>query len=142
MSGRARASDPEREAHQIDVHVGRQIRQRRILIGKSQEQLGERLGLTFQQIQKYENGANRVSAGRLLQIADFCGVRVESFFEGLAVETRICTDEDECRQRIIAFAASREGARLILAYLDTPNKRHRKIAMDLLALADASDDKH
>jgi transcriptional regulator with XRE-family HTH domain len=81
-----RTSNPAREAQVIDQHVGRQIRHWRMLAGKSQAQLAERLGLTFQQIQKYENGANRISAGRLLQIADFFGVEVEDFFAGARPE--------------------------------------------------------
>ncbi len=69
--------------HPVDVHVGQQIRQRRWLIGMTQQQLAERVGIKFQQIQKYETGANRVSASRLWDISDVLGVPVSFFFEGL-----------------------------------------------------------
>jgi len=67
----------------IDVQVGARVRARRLLIGINQETLAKALGLTFQQVQKYEGGANRVSASRLSQIAKFLDVPVEYFFSGL-----------------------------------------------------------
>ena len=70
-------------AHPVDVHVGKRIRHRRWLIGMTQQQLAEQVGIKFQQIQKYETGANRVSASRLWDIADSLGVPVSFFFEGL-----------------------------------------------------------
>jgi transcriptional regulator with XRE-family HTH domain len=74
---RAKASpDP------IDVHVGRRVRERRTTLGVSQESLGELLGVTFQQIQKYERGANRIGSGRLMQIARALDVPPAFFFEG------------------------------------------------------------
>src|SRR4051812_49780181 len=66
----------------IDKHVGSRVRMRRILIGMSQEKLGEALGLTFQQVQKYEKGTNRIGASRLQHIARHLGVPVEYFFDG------------------------------------------------------------
>jgi len=72
--------------HPVDVHVGARIRQRRWLIGMSQQALAEHLGVTFQQVQKYEIGANRVSASRLWEIARLLEVPVEAFFEGLVPE--------------------------------------------------------
>jgi len=124
-----------REAQAIDAHVGRQVRLRRELVGASQEQLGERLGLTFQQVQKYEKGANRISAGRLLQVADFLGVRVESFFEGLALHGRLIDDDTLTgRQRVIEFAMTREGAKWNEAYVNAAHPRQRKLAMELLQL--------
>jgi transcriptional regulator with XRE-family HTH domain len=65
-----------------DKHIGLRIRLRRISIGMSQERLGEILGLTFQQVQKYEKGMNRVGAGRLVEVAEALGVTVGYFFEG------------------------------------------------------------
>ena len=70
-------------AHQVDCHVGKRIRQRRWLVGMTQQQLAEKVGIKFQQIQKYETGANRVSASRLWDIADALDVPVHFFFEGL-----------------------------------------------------------
>src|SRR6476646_7825794 len=67
----------------VDVHVGSRIRIRRLLIGMNQETLARALGLTFQQVQKYEGGANRVSASRLSQIADVLGVPIAYFFSDI-----------------------------------------------------------
>ena len=67
----------------VDVHVGSRIRTRRLLIGMNQETLARALGLTFQQVQKYEGGANRVSASRLSQIAEVLGVAIPYFFSDL-----------------------------------------------------------
>src|SRR2546423_13379469 len=66
----------------IDKHVGSRVRMRRVLIGMSQEKLGEALGLTFQQVQKYEKGTNRIGASRLQQISIILGVPVSFFFDG------------------------------------------------------------
>ena len=66
----------------IDKHVGSRVRMRRMLLGMSQEKLGEALGLTFQQVQKYEKGTNRIGASRLQQISSILGVPVDFFFEG------------------------------------------------------------
>ncbi|MEO1091662.1 MAG: helix-turn-helix transcriptional regulator [Pseudomonadota bacterium] len=71
------------EPHLVDRHVGRRLRMRRLLLGMSQERLGELLGLTFQQIQKYERGANRLGASRLFEAARALEVEVSFFFEEL-----------------------------------------------------------
>ena len=71
-------------AHPVDVHVGKRIRHRRWLVNMTQQQLAERVGIKFQQIQKYETGANRVSASRLWQISRALDVAISYFFEGLA----------------------------------------------------------
>ena len=67
--------------HPVDVHVGSRVRTRRTLLGISQEKLGEALGLTFQQVQKYERGSNRISAGRLYEISRFLDVPLSYFFD-------------------------------------------------------------
>src|SRR5258708_13675075 len=66
----------------IDIHVGSRLRMRRMMLGMSQEKLGEAFGLTFQQVQKYEKGVNRMGASRLQQAADILEVAVPFFFEG------------------------------------------------------------
>jgi transcriptional regulator with XRE-family HTH domain len=81
-------SDTERHPNPVDLHVGARIRMRRKILGVSQERLAEDLGLTFQQIQKYERGANRVSASKLYEIAKSLQSSVGYFFEGLADTTR------------------------------------------------------
>ena len=70
----------------VDIHVGRRLRLRRTLLGLSQEKLGEAVGLTFQQIQKYERGANRISASRLYAFSEFLDVLVPFFFEDIPPE--------------------------------------------------------
>src|SRR5690606_26844507 len=72
-----------RRADEVDIHVGSRIRQRRLLIGWSQSQLGSELDLTFQQVQKYERGANRIGAGLLYRISRILDVPVSYFYEGL-----------------------------------------------------------
>ncbi len=67
----------------IDVYVGSRVRRRRTLLGLNQTQLGEKLGITFQQVQKYENGANRISASRLYQMTRILDVPVSFFFDGI-----------------------------------------------------------
>ena len=74
-----------RDPNSIDVHVGNRVRMRRQLIGMSQEKLGELLGITFQQVQKYEKASNRISASRLHHVAQILGVPVQYFFEELPV---------------------------------------------------------
>src|SRR5215470_2202874 len=81
--GRRKADKP----NPIDVHVGSRVRLRRTLLGMSQEKLGEALGLTFQQVQKYERGANRVGSSRLFQLSRVLDVPVSYFFEEMSAET-------------------------------------------------------
>ena len=84
----------KKQPSSIDAHVGSRVRLRRMLIGMSQEKLGELLGLTFQQVQKYEKGSNRISASKLWQVAQFFRVGPGYFFEGLA-DTRAGLAEGE-----------------------------------------------
>jgi len=77
----------------LDSHVGSRIRLRRLLLGYSQEKLGDALGLTFQQVQKYERGANRVSASRLFDLASVLGVPVSFFFDDLSPEVTAQVDQ-------------------------------------------------
>src|SRR5438874_11292102 len=75
----------------VDVHVGARVRARRLLIGMNQETLAAAIGLTFQQVQKYEGGANRISASRLSQIADVLGVPIQYFYQGLELAGTVPT---------------------------------------------------
>src|ERR1700755_2442997 len=75
---------PKKQANPVDTQVGNRVRIRRMLIGMSQEKLGDLLGLTFQQVQKYEKGVNRIGAGRLYEIARILGVPIDFFYEGVA----------------------------------------------------------
>ena len=82
-------SSDDRSANRIDVHVGERVRRRRRALGVSQEQLADKLGLTFQQVQKYERGANRISASKLYQIAAALQASITYFFEGLPDPVRV-----------------------------------------------------
>jgi transcriptional regulator with XRE-family HTH domain len=75
-----------RKPNPIDAHVGTRVRLRRMLLGMSQEKLGEHLGLTFQQVQKYEKGTNRVSSSRLVDMANALDVAIPHFFQEMSAE--------------------------------------------------------
>jgi transcriptional regulator with XRE-family HTH domain len=83
MAARKKKTGNTRSPKEVDVYVGARIRSKRMLDGMSQEKLGDSIGLTFQQVQKYEKGSNRVGASRLLDIADALGVTPGWFFEGM-----------------------------------------------------------
>ena len=80
------SSKQPKVSNPVDRHVGSRVRMRRVLLGMSQERLGDALGITFQQVQKYEKGSNRIGASRLNQIAQTLGVAVAFFFEGAPVD--------------------------------------------------------
>lgn len=84
--GRGRTREPEsdkKRLNQIDAHVGSRVRLRRTLLGMSQEKLGEAIGLTFQQVQKYERGANRIGASRLYKLSEVLDVPISFFFDDM-----------------------------------------------------------
>src|SRR5690348_2039760 len=106
----------------VDVHVGSRIRVRRLLIGMNQETLARALGLTFQQVQKYEGGANRVSASRLSQIADVLGVPISHFFGELDPDGAAPSEHDrEARERL----QRPETIDLVRAYYAIADQRTR-----------------
>ncbi len=72
--------------HPVDVHVGKRVRLRRTLLGMSQEKLGDAIGLTFQQVQKYERGTNRIGSSRLFQLSQVLDIPVSYFFDDLPIE--------------------------------------------------------
>lgn len=85
----------KKSPHPVDVHVGQGVRSRRVLRGMTQSVLAEQIGLTFQQLQKYESGANRISASRLWEIAQILDVPVASFFDGIESDTSDVQDLPE-----------------------------------------------
>ncbi len=125
----------KRECSKIDAHVGGQVRRRRLMAGITQEDVGKVLGVSFQQIQKYENGANRISAGRLYVLANLLNVTVNDFYAALDPMCQGAHAVDSELRRVEKFAASREGMNLNLAYLDAPNPRVRKLAVEVLRLS-------
>src|ERR1051325_5577753 len=106
----------KKQANPIDAQVGNRVRIRRMLIGMSQERLGDLLGLTFQQVQKYEKGVNRIGAGRLFEMARILGVPIDFFYEGVeSGEGRPGFAEPECAPPVMEFVSSGEGLQLSLA---------------------------
>jgi transcriptional regulator with XRE-family HTH domain len=126
----------------VDLHVGLRVRLRRRALKMSQEKLAESLGLTFQQVQKYERGSNRISASKLYEIARALRAPVAWFFEGLAdpAEGRIeCAAESEGASRIHDFLLTREGADLANLFPKLPEGSVRRRIIELVrALAEAS----
>lgn len=109
--------------HPVDVHVGKRIRQRRWLTGMTQQQLAEQVGIKFQQIQKYETGANRVSASRLWDIADTLEVPVSFFFEGLETE-----ESSEPSGKVPAdLMGDKEALDLVRSYYSIPENQRRRL---------------
>jgi transcriptional regulator with XRE-family HTH domain len=120
----------KRQANPIDVHVGNRVRMRRLMIGMSQEGLAERLGLTFQQVQKYEKGSNRISASRLFEMAGILGVPVQHFFEEMAGPAAPAAAPGG--DRLSDLLSSPEGIQLNQAFMEIENAEVRRRIIDLL----------
>ncbi len=124
-----------RRANPIDVHVGSRVRLRRMLLGMSQEKLGEHLGLTFQQIQKYEKGINRIGASRLFDLARVLGVPVQFFYEELPVSEGDAVagfGERPAESYAVEFLGSREGLELNKAFARIKDPRVRRSIVELV----------
>lgn len=123
----------------IDVHVGARMRLRRTLLGLSQEKLGDALGLTFQQVQKYERGVNRIGAGRLFSLARVLDVPITYFYEDVPAAAVAAGG-----RRVAGFAeaaaanydadpmSSRETMELVKAYYRIADQRKRRKVLDLI----------
>ncbi len=119
----------------IDIHVGSRIRLRRMMLGMSQEKLGEHLGITFQQIQKYEKGTNRVGASRLQHIATVLKVPVSFFFEdapGTPEEAAKGFAEGKPAGYVVDFLSSSEGLALNKSFVQIKDPKVRKRIVDLV----------
>ncbi|TAL83618.1 MAG: XRE family transcriptional regulator [Beijerinckiaceae bacterium] len=132
----------------IDRHVGSRVRMRRVLLGMSQEKLGEALGLTFQQVQKYEKGTNRIGASRLQQISQSLNVPPAFFFEGVPpaegqAETQGMpgfAEESHSSTFVLDFISTAEGLALNKSFARIQDPKVRKRIVDLVAsLADEDD---
>ncbi len=118
--------------HPVDVHVGARVRMRRTLLGMSQEKLGEAIGLTFQQVQKYERGANRIGSSRLYDLSRVLDVRLEYFFDEMPAavaasslpQGRRKAKEPPCYD--LDPLAKRETLELVRAYYKISNPQARK----------------
>lgn len=123
--------------HPVDVHVGKRIRHRRWMVGRTQQQLAETVGIKFQQIQKYETGMNRVSASRLWDIGEALEVPVAYFFEGMG-------NAEEAATSVTGEAmpgdllADREALELIRSYYAIPENQRRRLFDLARVLSDAA----
>ena len=118
--------------HPVDVHVGKRVRHRRWMVGMTQQQLAEKVGIKFQQIQKYETGMNRVSASRLWDIAEALAVPVSYFFDGMEAG-EASPAEDGATTVDVAKAppgdilADKEALELIRSYYAIPENQRRRL---------------
>jgi transcriptional regulator with XRE-family HTH domain len=120
----------------IDKHVGSRVRMRRMMLGMSQEKLGDALGLTFQQVQKYEKGTNRIGASRLQQISQILQVPVAFFFEG-APNVPSGTGRDSLHEApspayVSDFLATSDGLALTKAFTRISDSKLRRRIVDLV----------
>ncbi len=118
--------------HPVDVHVGKRVRHRRWMVGMTQQQLGNAVGIKFQQIQKYETGMNRVSASRLWDIAEAMEVPVNFFFEGLETKT------DESAAPLGDLLADKEALELVRSYYAIPEHQRKRLFDLARVLSDAA----
>lgn len=123
---------PKKQANPIDAQVGNRVRLRRMLIGMSQERLGELLGLTFQQVQKYEKGVNRIGAGRLFEVSRILGVGIDYFYEGVNSQLAGGFTEGGSSPPVMEFVSSGEGLQLSLAFMKIKDPKLRKRVLDLV----------
>ena len=128
----------ERAANAVDKKLGQRVRARRLEIGMSQERLAELLGITFQQVQKYEKGVNRIGAGRLFEVARILNVPVDFFYEGVGSSSKADTDGAP----VMEFVSSGEGLQLALAFMKIKDVKVRKRVLDLVkSLAEDEENK-
>lgn len=133
----------KKKPNPIDIHVGSRVRLRRTMLGMSQEKLGEALGITFQQIQKYEKGTNRVGASRLQNISTILNVPVSFFFEDAPGDPSTGQPgmaEANSSNYVVDFLSSSEGLQLNRAFIKIPDPKVRRKLVDLVkALASEPD---
>ena len=113
-----------------DVEVGQRIRARRMAKGMSQTELGTLLGVTFQQVQKYEKGVNRIGAGRLFEVSRILNVPVDFFYEGVGNAPGL--SDSEVAPPVLEFVSSGEGLQLSLAFMKIKDAKVRKRVLDLV----------
>ena len=136
-----------RRPNPMDIHVGSRVRLRRMLLGMSQEKLGDNLGLTFQQVQKYEKGINRIGASRLFDLSKTLGVPISYFYEdapvagpGLAGDP--CEyGEKTVESSVFDFLSTREGLELNKAFVKITNARVRRTIVELVRSLAGDQDK-
>ncbi|MCL6705713.1 helix-turn-helix domain-containing protein [Pseudomonas sp. R2.Fl] len=132
----------KKKPNPIDIHVGSRIRLRRTMLGMSQEKLGESLGITFQQIQKYEKGTNRVGASRLQNISSILNVPVSFFFEDAPGEQASANGMAEASSSnyVVDFLSSSEGLQLNRAFVKIADPKVRRRLVELVKTLAAEGD--
>ena len=136
-------TENKKKPNPIDIHVGSRIRLRRTMLGVSQEKLGESLGITFQQIQKYEKGTNRVGASRLQNISAILNVPVSFFFEdapGAEPASASGSAEASSSNYVVDFLSSSEGLQLNRAFVKINDPKVRRRIVDLVKALAAEGD--
>ncbi len=126
-----------RRPNPIDAHVGTRVRLRRMLLGMSQERLGEHLGLTFQQVQKYEKGVNRIGASRLFDLAHVLGVPIQFFYDEVPAGTMPAHSAPGFSDRpaesyVVDFLSTREGLELNKAFVRIQDPKVRRSIVDMV----------
>jgi transcriptional regulator with XRE-family HTH domain len=131
--GHEKTSIMSKVSNIVDVYVGARLRMRRTMLGMSQSRLGELLGVTFQQIQKYEKGSNRISASRLQHTARVLEVSPGYFFEGAPADAgEPGFAEEPSQSYVVDFLASTEGLQLNRAFLKVRDPKVRRRIVDLV----------
>ena len=125
---------PQKSPNPTDKHVGGRVRMRRMMLGMSQTELGTNIGLTFQQVQKYEKGTNRIGAGRLQQIARILKVPVGFFFEGSPREGGAASETDQAPlpSYVNDFLATSDGLALTKAFMQIKDANLRRRIVSLV----------
>jgi transcriptional regulator with XRE-family HTH domain len=124
--------------HPVDVHVGKRVRHRRWMVGMTQQQLAEKVGIKFQQIQKYETGMNRISASRLWDIAETLSVPVAYFFEGMNGEEAEAQTAANMQGVPGDILADKEALELVRSYYAIPENQRRRLFELARVLSDAA----
>lgn len=119
-----------RQLGDMDRHVGQRVKLARALAGVTQEKLGEAVGITFQQVQKYEKGVNRIGAGRLQQIADALGTTIDFFFEGGPGQAKTNEQADQSAT-VMSFLNMSESVRLMRGFMKIGDAESRRLVVEL-----------
>jgi len=136
-------ADTKKQPNPIDIHVGSRVRLRRTMQGMSQEKLGDSLGITFQQVQKYEKGANRIGASRLQNISTVLNTPISFFFEdapSTSGSSKKGMGESSSANYVVDFLSSSEGLQLNRAFVKIDDARVRRKIVDLVKVLAAGND--
>jgi len=140
MTGKQNAV--KRTRNPVDVYVGQRVRMCRISSGITQTDLARHLGVSFQQVQKYESGVNRIGAGRLFDIARYLDVSIEALFPSAAGSQPRPADFDGEFNEILEFVSGVDGLKLCLSFLRIESSETRKLIVGLVQQLSRSDEAH